>query len=956
MNAPNPEPVFYDLDELKSSVDMLHLVRFYGYGPVRHGKDSWAILCPFHVGDDKPSLVITPAKHAWHCFGCGKGGSCIDFVMHQENVGKAEAIAKLADRAELSPGTPGAVTAPTTATTAHDNKPVPKKSVPEPERTPAQQKLLEKFVAFSARNFQRCPEGRLYLESRGLRDPALFDAFRVGLVNGALLDALPPDDESLTDLATLGLVDGRGQEHFRDCVVFPVFTQHGAVGEIYGRKIADGPVKHLYLRGPHRVWNQAGLRTANGDALLTECIIDAATLWQHGFHNVTATYGCRGLTEDHLALFQRHLIQRVTLVFDADRSGREGAASLAPRLVKAGIEVREVELPEGHDVNSFFADGHTPADFKALVDHARPYTENTFARAPSFTVNCSVNRKEEQGPADNGPVPKNTPPRELQTREIENGFSVAFGARTYEIFALEPVRNGRKGSLRATIKAVTSNAHFFEINSFDLYSARARKSFVTDVAALYREPRETITVDVNRIMQLCEERRRRDQSEREQPAAVTITDQDRHDGEAMGRDPDLFDRVCEDVAKCGFIGERPNVLAGYLTMTNRLIPKPLAMLIVSGSGAGKTALQRTMARLCPEEQRIELTQLSEKALFHMAENELRHKLLSIEEVAGAREAAYAIRSLISNGFLVSETAEPDPLTGRLIAVRKRTNGPSAVIEATTDPNLDPETQSRFLITSVDESRDHTRAIIAAQRAAGTMDGLRRKMWTEIVARKHHAFQRQLRPLQVVNPYGELLSFTDEYLMTRRDHPKYLSLIEAVAFTRQMSKTVHRLTIEGRKIEYIEVALEDIALANDLALALLGRSLGELSGPAYNLLLLIEKMVMEKATAYKLEPRAIDFTRRDIREYTKWSNYQVNQYIGQLVELEYIAAFHGKFGQQFRYRLLWDGQGQDGARFMLGLKPVEQLAADCGLQISYPKQSKFRNPKSEIRTNLFHGND
>ena len=106
-----------------------------------------------------------------------------------------------------------------------------------------------------------------------------------------------------------------------------------------------------------------------------------------------------------------------------------------------------------------------------------------------------------------------------------------------------------------------------------------------------------------------------------------------------------------------------------------------------------------------------------------------------------------------------------------------------MIVTTTASDLNDETKSRFLVVSVDESREQTRAIFEAQRRRETgIVGER-----DEVLRRHHALQRCLRPMRVVNPFATALTFPDHRLAARREHPKYLALIRSVAFLRQYQR-------------------------------------------------------------------------------------------------------------------------------------------------------------------------
>jgi len=325
--------------------------------------------------------------------------------------------------------------------------------------------------------------------------------------------------------------------------------------------------------------------------------------------------------------------------------------------------------------------------------------------------------------------------------------------------------------------------------------------------------------------------------------------------------------------------------------------------------------------LCPDEDLIKLTSLSDRALFYKGEDSLKHKVLAIEEEAGALGADYAIRNLISAKRLVIETTIKNPLTGKMETQVNRVNGPASVLKTTTNPETNTETRSRFFITSVDESAEQTRAIVAAQRQRHTLEGLLRKKQSAAVTARHHAFQRMLKPVHVVNPFEPLLIYGDDRLGVRRDNPKYLSLILVVAFLHQMQRPVKHHPELGN---YIEVTLDDIAIANDLALQLLGQSLDDLSSPSRELLRLISDHVVEKARGLGVKSEKVEFSRRELREAIGWNDTRLRTHLAELACLEYVQPLCGSFGKAFRYRMLYEGRVGEATRFVPGLKSVEQI--------------------------------
>jgi len=127
-----------------------------------------------------------------------------------------------------------------------------------------------------------------------------------------------------------------------------------------------------------------------------------------------------------------------------------------------------------------------------------------------------------------------------------------------------------------------------------------------------------------------------------------------------------------------------------------------------------------------------------------------------------------------------------------------------------------------------ESAAQTKAILERQRRSFTLEGVLERATAEAVQRLHHNAQRLLRPLAVVNPYVEQLTYPSDRLSSRREQKKYLALINAIALLHQHQREVKRATKGDVELEYVEVTIADIALANELAQDVLARGLDELA--------------------------------------------------------------------------------------------------------------------------------
>ncbi|MBI4692982.1 MAG: DNA primase, partial [Gammaproteobacteria bacterium] len=265
----------------------------------------------------------------------------------------------------------------------------------------------------------------------------------------------------------------------------------------------------------------------------------------------------------------------------------------------------------------------------------------------------------------------------------------------------------------------------------------------------------------------------------------------------------------------------------------------------------------------------------------------------------------------------------DPATGNLVTQQYRVEGPVALWLTTTARELDEELQNRCLVLAVDESRAQTQAIHAVQRARRTLEGLVAQHTLAAVRTLHQNAQRLLRPVAVLNPYASLLTFPDQTTRLRRDHEKYLTLIDTLAFLHQYQREVKEAGREGARFEYVEVTLADIALANTLAHEVLGRSLDELPPQTRRVLGLITDYVHAECARLGLRLGEHRCTRRQLREALAVGDTQLKVHLARLTELEYLLAHRTRAGG-FEYELVY-AAGPDATRVHCpGLIEIEAL--------------------------------
>ena len=946
-----------ELERLKAGVSVERLVEACGVALRPVGKDLHG-RCPFH-DDREASLVVTPAKNLWHCFSCQIGGGPIDWMMKSKGVSFRHAVELLREgEIDLPAAKHGTVRALAT-----------------PVRFDADDAaLLAETIAYYHERLTQSPEALGYLAKRGIHDEALIERFQLGFADRTLGLRLPEKNRKAGAdirgrLQKLGLYRESGHEHFNGSIVIPIIAPTGEITEVYGRKITEGlrlgTPNHLYLPGPHRgVWNEAAL-AEHKEIILCEALIDAMTFWCAGYRNVTASYGIEGFTADHLAAFRRHGTMRVLIAYDRDEAGDRAAEKLSQQLNAAGLDCYRILFPKGMDANEY-ALKVTPAA-KSLgiairkaqwLGKGEPKPIATAVAEPSIPTSIEPAAKEEiQTPAATAapitpaevrdtvlpslpasPLPATALP-EVEPKVQGEEIVIVLGDRRYRVRGLA---KNLAFDVLLKVNVLVARGDAFHVDTLDLYSVRARTAFIAQAAAELNVKDEVIRHDLGQVLRQLGSLQEQTIANTLQPKDSTpaIPAEEQQEAIALLKDPNLLDRILTDFTRCGVVGEESNKLIAYLAATSRKLDAPLAVMVQSSSAAGKSSLMEAVLGFMPAEDKVQYSAMTGQSLFYMGSMNLKHKILALAEEAGTTRASYALKLLQSEGVLSIASTGKDPETGKLVTHEYRVEGPVMIFSTTTAIDHDEELLNRCLTLGVDESREQTRAILTLQRQKRTLEGLFAKQAKSRLLTQHQNAQRLLRPLAVRNPYADALTFPDERTRLRRDHEKYLTLIDTIALLHQHQRVLRTAQHEGQSIEYIEVTLADIEIANRLAHEALGRSLDELSPQTRRLLELVTGMVEKHCAAQAITRGDYRFSRRDVREATSWSDFQVKQHMHKLEELEYVLVHRGGRGQSFVYELLYDGAGRDGKPFLMG------LIDGAALKQAYDGKKEHRNGHRE----------
>jgi hypothetical protein len=799
------------------------------------------------------------------------------------------------------------------------------------------------------------PEALAWLDERAIGSREAVERFRLGYANRTLGLRLPPKNRKLGEalrgrLTRIGIYRETGHEHFSGSLVVPIFGAKGEAVQLYGRKttpnLRAGTALHLWLPGARPgIWNLEGIAGAKS-VLVAKSLLDALTFWCAGYRNVTAASGDDGLGEGLLEALRANGTRSVLLAWRRDAEGEKATDAIAVTLLAAGIGCYRVQFPSGMDANDHArgAEDATKALGQVLrqaewlgkgrspdldVRPVAPPTEPAVARDRPMEIAPSA-AEEPMLPAPVELVSPEPPPPavpDVAADVKDEEVVIPLDGRRYRVRGLG--KNLSYDALRVNL-LVTLDPEpagigpVFHADTLDLYSARQRGAFVKQAAVELGLRDDAVKRDLGKVLLKLEEMQEEQIRKALEPKrkAVALSDADREAALDFLRDPRLVERILADFERCGVVGEETNKLVAYLAAVSRKLDDPLAVIIQSSSAAGKTSLMEAVLAFVPEEDRLRFSAMTGQSLFYMGEQDLQHRILAIAEEEGAERAAYALKLLQSEGELTIASTGKDPTTGRLVAQEYRVAGPVMIFLTTTAIDLDEELLNRCVVLTVDEDREQTRAIHRLQRERQTLAGLLARRDREQVLKLHRDAQRLLRPLLVANPYAPDLTFLDDRTRTRRDHTKYLTLIRAIALLHQYQRPVKTVEHGGERVEYVEVTLDDIALANKLAHQVLGRSLDDVPPHTRRLLALLHDMVTAACSAQNVERTAYRFTRKTVREATGWGDTQLKVHLQRLVELEYLLV-HGGRGQHV-YELVYDGQGQGGDRFLTGLIDPEKL--------------------------------
>jgi DNA primase len=805
------------------------------------------LCCPFH-NDKTPSLQIYPTTNTFCCFSsnCKAGtGDVIEFIRLMEKSDKRAAILKAKS-----------LLGHTETKSTHE--------VQELSRVA----IIAKYLESCKSGITKSERARKYATERGLD----FEMLKIAFANEKV--PVSWNDRYKESAAVIGLIskvhDGYANR-FKNCLVFTLQNAQGNPMGIYGRGIDKG---HYYLPGGHQGLYPAYPSAETKKLILTEAVIDAATLYQENAitndYSILACYGTNGYTPEHeQAIKELKHLEEVILFFDGDEAGREGISKVAVKLqeIRKDIAISSVNTPEGEDINSL-AQSHEKEIFLHLLQ----------SRAIIFST-----EKKEASTQSNTYKLEIFPHRFLYRTATANYHIKGDLQGNFESLRvsldIEHPLNGRKSRSKV-----------------DLYEDKQVDKLSRDASDKLDLRSDLIQLDLEALTNLLEQHREKTAGKEGKATAATL--QIPPHVEAKCKEfltkPNLVRRLNDLVGQAGVVGEETNRIFLFGIASSYKMPETLHALIQGTSGSGKTHLLAKVSNFIPKEGKKNFTRVTEGSLYNYGLYDLSNQLICIEDLDGMKEEAQlAFRELQSKGVIISSTSSKDE-NGNVNAYERIVYGPIASMACTTKGEIYEDNMSRCFLIAVDESHEQTIKIIQYQnkKSAGQIDEKREQQITEFLQN----CIRILKPYSVINPYATKVHLPEEAHKIRRLNGLYQAFVKQITLLHQYQR---KHDAQGRLIS----EKEDLQVAAEIMFESIVLKVDELDG---SLRQFYERLKIYVKTKGNGHHESYEFSQREIRHALHISKSQLHRYIQDLLALEYIRQAGGHINRGFNYKVLyWD---------------------------------------------------
>lgn len=848
-----------EIKEILQKLSILTVLQHYGLQPNRNKM----LCCPFH--DDKhPSMQVYPDTNTVFCFSgnCTKNGKAIDtiqFIQDKEILSKHEAIKK----AENLIG--------------NGKQPVIQKPILQPEN-------LTEIFAKLKQSFYSSSKSRAYAESRSIYN--------------AKLEA--------------GYNNGTHYSKLKNCIIFPLKDKQNNIVSFYGRNIESKGKDDRHFYTANRKGLYPNYPSAETETLiLTESIIDAATIQLYTTYKTLSLFGTNVLNDEHQEAIQDlSKLKEIIFFLNGDEAGREWTTKHAETLheLLPKITISTVNTPDEEDINSLIQ-GHEAEILQHLINE----------RQILFSSSESSNEKEKSEP-ETPITPTITTVGKLNTSNAdyisfvyENLlFSIVGGIALYPLDKL-------KITLKIQIAKSLNPLHTIRQSNLDLYSEEQAEKFIRRASEKLETGSKQIQLAVAELVEALEDYRNA-KIEEQKPKTEkpkVLTEFRKQELQKLLQSKNLYKKLNELIGKTGVVGEETNRLIMWTVFTSRLTANPLHIICLGASGTGKTYLQERVSELIPKQHKVSFTASTENALYYVGKTDLKNKLILIEDMDGANSVLYVLRELQSKGY-VSKIVPMKDSKGNMKTILLEVEGPICLSGTTTKERIYEDNANRCLLIYLDNSEAQQQSIMQYQRllSAGKINKAEEEGSKTLL----QDMQLMFKKITVINPFADKLIIPESVFKPLRTNAHYLQFIEAITFVHQYQREVKK---DEQGNAYIETTLEDIALANELLKEVLLAKSDELTKACRDFLETLKGLLIKE--------KKHSFFKNEIREATRINPHTLKKYLQQLSFFGYIKTVGGdKYKAGYEYEITRKDE-------YTNLKNTVETALDKALQDLKPKQ-------------------
>ena len=879
-----------EIKEIKQQLSITTVLNHYGHRPDKNHR----MRCPFHP-DKTPSMQVYEKTNTVYCFSSnckthGKSIDAIDFIMLSEGITKHEAIKKA--ESFINTQTPETRT------------PLPTAKSQEPKA------ILTKLFKSFQNGLSRAEKPKAYLQSRNLD----YTKLEAGYNSGQFHHHNKLSEKEMKACIDAGLLiaykgktpHAKGQSYTafaKDCIIFPLKNE---IVSFYGRSIINNSKsKHFYLK------NRSGLYPGYPEPkttklILTEAIIDAATLLQYPIINkrysILSLYGTNGLTAEHTeAVSQLKKLQEIIFFFDGDEAGKKAVEKYANELktINNQYSISNVAVPQNEDINSLLQ-GHavgvaeSPDEQSDIGKPDNIFTHLLENRKEFFLSNeISIEKKNHNNLRKSASHSSQILNQKSSILNVNNPDYITYTTENHHFTLLGGINLQQLDRLRVTLKISFENRSIR--HTLDLYHSDYVEKFIQKAAEKLETGSSLLSRAMDELTDKVEQYRlsKIESQKQQKPKQRQLTEQRYRKAVNYLKQKNLLERTNKDIGKTGVIGEETNRLLMYLVFTSRLREQPLHIISLGGSGTGKTYLQEKISELIPENDKKEITILSENAFYYFERTELKHKLVLIEDMDGAQEVLYPLRELQSKKK-ISKTIPLKDQKGNLKTVTLQVEGPICLAGTTTKERLYEDNANRSLLIYLDNTSEHKEKIMDYQRAESA--GQIKKREESEIREFFKDMQTVLKPIKVRNPYAEMLKIPEHVFKPLRTNSHYLAFIETITFYHQYQREIKTNKETGER--YIETTLEDIEAANRLLKEVLLAKADELPRQIREFFETLKKKVKKS--------KQENFYSKEIREQLRIYPMKVNRYLRELESRNFIQKTGGNRKNGYEYKInRWD---------------------------------------------------